>query len=65
MVFLIVASNESNHLCAPGTLQQGRYDAAFGAAGVRRLPNPVTLCDGRGVFLVATSGQIRMAANIP
>lgn len=30
---------------------------------VRRLANPVTLCDGHGVFFVAASGQIRMAAN--
>ncbi len=30
---------------------------------VRRLANPVTLCDGHGVVFVAASGQIRMAAN--
>jgi hypothetical protein len=30
---------------------------------VRRLANPVTFCDGHEVFLVAASGQIRMAAN--
>ena len=30
---------------------------------VCRLPNPVTLCDGNGVFFVAASGQIRMAAD--
>jgi hypothetical protein len=32
---------------------------------VRRLANPVTFCDGHEVFLVAASGQIRMAANSP
>jgi hypothetical protein len=34
-----------------------------GSVAVRRLANPVTLCDGHGVFFVAASGQIRMAAN--
>lgn len=30
---------------------------------VRRLANPVTPCDGHGVFFVAARGQIRMAAD--
>ena len=30
---------------------------------MRRLADPVTLCDGHGFFFVAASGQIRMAAN--
>jgi hypothetical protein len=30
---------------------------------VRRLANPVALSDGQGVFFVAASGQIRLAAN--
>jgi hypothetical protein len=34
-----------------------------GSVAVRRLANPVTLCDGYGVFFVAASGQVRMAAN--
>ena len=32
---------------------------------MRRLANPVTLCDGHGVFFVAASGQIQMAADMP
>ena len=35
------------------------------SVAVRRLANPVTLCDGHGVFFVAASGQIRMAASPP
>jgi hypothetical protein len=38
----------------------------FGARGgvaPRLLVNPDTFCDGRGVFFVAASGQIRVAAN--
>jgi hypothetical protein len=31
---------------------------------VRRLTNPVTICDGHGVFFVAASGQIPMAADM-
>jgi len=31
---------------------------------VRRLANPVALCDGHSVFFMAASGQIRMAADI-
>ena len=45
-----------------------RFEHVFGVRGsvaVRRLANPVTLCDGHGVFFVAASGQIRMAANKP
>jgi len=39
-------------------------ESAFGSVlPTRRLANPVTLCDGHGVFLVAASGQIQMAAN--
>ena len=34
-----------------------------GSVAVRRLANPVTLCNDHGVFFVAASGQIRMAAN--
>ena len=34
-----------------------------GSVAVRRLANPVTVCDGHGVFFVAASGQIRMAAS--
>ena len=34
-----------------------------GSVAARRLANPVTLCDGHGVFFVAASGQIRMAAD--
>ena len=34
-----------------------------GSVAVRRLANPVTLCDGHDVFFVAASGQIRMAAD--
>jgi hypothetical protein len=34
-----------------------------GSVTVRRLANPVTLCDGHGFFFVAASGQIRMAAD--
>jgi hypothetical protein len=30
---------------------------------VHRLANLVALCDGQGVFFVAASGQIRLAAN--
>jgi hypothetical protein len=34
-----------------------------GSVAARRLANPVTFCDGHGVFFVAASGQIRMAAD--
>jgi hypothetical protein len=34
-----------------------------GSLAARRLANPVTLCDGHGVFFVAASGQIQMAAD--
>jgi hypothetical protein len=37
-------------------------DSEFGQHG-GRLANPVTLCGGHGVFFVAASGQIRIAAN--
>jgi hypothetical protein len=40
--------------------------SAFGAAWrAPRLANPVTLCDGHGIFFVAASGQIQiqMAAD--
>jgi len=30
---------------------------------VHQLANPVTLCDGQGVFFVAASRQIRMATD--
>src|SRR6202035_3213360 len=34
-----------------------------GSVAVRRLANPVTLCDDHGVFFVTASGQIRMLAD--
>jgi hypothetical protein len=34
-----------------------------GSLAARRLAHPVTLCDGHGVFFVAASGQIQMAAD--
>jgi hypothetical protein len=36
-----------------------------GSVAVRQLANPVTLSDDHGVFFVAASGQIRMAADTP
>lgn len=42
-----------------------RTDSAIrGSVAVRRLANPVTVCDGDGACFMAASGQIPMAADI-
>jgi hypothetical protein len=41
-----------------------RAESAFGSRLAAQCPrNPITLCDGHGVFFMAASGQIRMAAD--
>jgi hypothetical protein len=42
---------------------QQRVFGVRGSLAARRLANLVTLCDGHGVFFVAASGQIQMAAD--
>ena len=55
-------------ICTPERLtneiKNGRaHSAGRNQARMQRLTNPVTLCDGHGVFLVAASGQLLMAAH--
>lgn len=38
-------------------------ELAGSSVAVRLPANPITLCNGHGVFIVAASGQIRMAAD--
>jgi hypothetical protein len=45
-----------------GAIAARAYSAGRSVA-VRRLANPVTLCDGHEVFFLTASGQIRMTAN--
>ena len=61
MVLLIVASNESNHLCVPATLSKGAMTRRSGQLGPTITESGHTLY-GYGV-LAATGGQIRMAAH--
>ena len=42
---------------------QKRVIGVRGSVAVRRLANPVTLCDGHGVFFMAATRQIWMAAD--
>jgi len=51
------------HNDASRGLEAGARFGVRGSGAGRRRANPVTLCDVHGIFFVAASGQIRMAAN--
>jgi hypothetical protein len=59
------AGSFSRHpLEGPQCLAAGACQAAWERRlEQRRLANPVTFCDGHGIFFVAASGRIQMAAD--